>query len=167
MVSKKDDNNSQQGIAFDRMKYVCLEWRGLTIWGIPDPKTPGAFLGFECYSTRKFIMYRMQALIPSEKNHLSGWNLDIIRFGEKKPISKIANHEFLKNATFEELFAVMGTLIDEEENPNLFEFISKRELDRLKKKWKRWSKDLPDWIGPTIASTNARQMQLSKKLSIS
>jgi hypothetical protein len=157
------DKKNNQGITFDKMRYECLQWKELTFWGIADPKIPGAYVEFQFYSVRKFVMYRMQALIPSEKNHPSGWNLDIIRFGEKKPVSRIANHNLLKNAMFEELFAVMGVLVDEEENPNLFEFISKRELDRLHRKWKRWSKDLPDWIWPTIAATNARQMQLIQK----
>ena len=152
----KDDKDIKSGTSHDKMKYCILEWKGITFWGVPDPKTEGAFVSFEVYSLRKFVSYKMVALVPSAKSHPSGWNLDIIRFGEKKPVSQINKHEIMQKASFEELFAVMGVLVEEEENPNLFEFVSPKETDRLKRKWKRWMKDIPEWLDATIKATNER-----------
>lgn len=148
---RKNETN-KYGVNYDKMKYTCLEWKGFAFWAIKDPININAFSEFEVYSTRKYMTYKMS----KSKKHPSGWQLDIIKFGETKPTARVSEHELLKNANFEELFAVMAVLVDEEENPNIFEFITKNELIRLMRKWKRWAKDFPDWIEGTIIQTKIR-----------
>jgi hypothetical protein len=152
----KMDKSVNSGIEFDKMNFTCLQWRNLIFWGIPSKQNSEIFVEFQAFLISKQIMYQMKAVKPSLRSHFSAWTLDIVRFGDVRPCSRVMNHEILKNSSFSELFSVMGVLIDEQENPNLFEYISKREFQRIQRKFKKWSHDLPEWLQPTIEATNAR-----------
>jgi hypothetical protein len=159
----RDDDIDPHGMSHDRMIYEALQWKSITLWGIRDPENPLAYVRFEVYSVRKYVTYRLMLITPSEKSHPSSWNLDIIRFGDKKTSTRVSNNSSLQSASFEELFAVMGVLMDEEENPNLMDYISKRELERLKRKWHRWMRDLPDWLTETIRANTYRAKPMIKR----
>lgn len=155
------------GVSHDRLCTDLFTWKGITFWATPEKKNSKAYKQFDVYSMKDLSTYRLIRNNVFEQTHPSGWDLQKIRMGEVVPSMIISDHATLKNSSFEELFAVLSVLIDEEElfsfmlsiikpNPdfNILDQVSKSEITRLRKKWKMWTKDRPDWLQPTIDLNN-------------
>jgi hypothetical protein len=142
----------------ERMKYEYLQWKGLTIWGLPSLRSQMTgerhYQQFEIYSLRDGSTYKLIVTNPWQNPHISGWELWRVRFGDTKPYIKLSEHPMLRESNFEELFSAMCVLVDEEVNTALNPNITNSEIKRMKKKWLKWMRELPDWVRETVQITD-------------
>ena len=153
MEERQGGEKIPHGIEHDRMKLDPLVWKDVTYWGLPSAHNPKVYRKFEVITFTGMIWYKLVCADPfieiddpTKKPHPSGWDLMVFEFGNPKPIALLTEHPIFEKATFGELVAAIAVLIDEHEHPNkMGELPSTKELRSLRKKWRRFMLDLPEW----------------------
>jgi hypothetical protein len=142
------------GVEYDSMGMDCLQWKNVTFWGL-SISGDNEYSKFEVYDEKHGLEYKLIMSNPYEGRHSSGWNIYVTRFGDIKHCQKITDLPIFNKAKFQELFASIAVLINENYDP----FTTDMDLlKNMKKTWKKWSKELPLYLNATIEETEEMKL---------